>query len=105
MTKEPKMSKEAQDEDPMTTTVVSLRQGGTCDVRIDRRSKWGNPYVIPHDGDRITVIEKYRIWIAGQPDLLAALPELKGKRLGCWCTPLPCHGDVLIELLEERNEG
>jgi len=29
-----------------------------------------------------------------------ALPELKGKRLGCWCAPLPCHGDILRELCE-----
>jgi predicted RNA methylase len=32
---------------------------------------------------------------------MAALPELVGKRLGCHCKPLPCHGDVLIKLLEE----
>lgn len=30
---------------------------------------------------------------------MAALPELKG-RLGCWCKPEACHGDVLVELLE-----
>jgi hypothetical protein len=29
---------------------------------------------------------------------MAALPELRGKKLGCWCKPGPCHGDVLAEL-------
>jgi len=32
------------------------------------------------------------------PELLAALPELRGKDLVCWCSPLPCHADVLLEL-------
>jgi hypothetical protein len=68
------------------------------DVYIGRPSKFGNPYVIGIDGTRDDVIEKYRVWINTQPQLLAALPELKGKVLGCWCAPLPCHGDVLAEL-------
>jgi len=29
------------------------------------------------------------------------LPELIGKRLGCYCKPLLCHGDVLAKLLQE----
>jgi hypothetical protein len=44
------------------------------------------------------------------PELVAALPELVGKFLVCHCTPLPCHGDVLVRLLEKfyggsRNQG
>ncbi|MGA9841048.1 MAG: DUF4326 domain-containing protein [Nitrososphaeraceae archaeon] len=31
-------------------------------------------------------------------ELMNQLPELKGKVLGCWCAPLPCHGDTLAEL-------
>ena len=30
--------------------------------------------------------------LCGQPKLLAALPELRGRDLVCWCAPLPCHG-------------
>lgn len=69
------------------------------DVYIGRPSKWGNPFVIGRDGDRDTVIAKYREHLLSDPDLLAALPELKGKVLGCWCKPQPCHGDVLEELV------
>jgi len=29
---------------------------------------------------------------------MAALPELRGKVLGCWCAPKACHGDVLVSL-------
>ena len=74
------------------------------DVYIGRPSKWGNPFEIGRDGDRETVIRKYRDWIQTQPQLLAALPELKGKVLGCWCAPKPCHGDVLSEManLDDR---
>lgn len=38
-------------------------------------------------------------WETTRPDLHAALTELRGRDLACWC-PLsaPCHGDVLLEL-------
>jgi Domain of unknown function (DUF4326) len=38
----------------------------------------------------------YRRWLGGQPKLLAALPDLCGRDLVCWCAPLPCHSDVLL---------
>ena len=72
------------------------------DVYIGRPSKWGNPFVIGRDGSREEVIEKYRSWILSQAHLVAALPELKGKILGCWCKPYPCHGDVLVELCRKE---
>ena len=31
------------------------------------------------------------------------LAELKGKRLGCFCHPQPCHGDVLAELADRED--
>ena len=69
------------------------------DVYIGRPSKWGNPFKIGKDGPREEVIQKYRHWILANPVLVAQLPtELKGKRLGCWCKPYACHGDVLAEL-------
>ena len=63
------------------------------------QSKWHNPYPLHTEGDRATVLAQYRQYLLGQPELLAALPELMGKVLGCWCLPKPCHGGVLIELL------
>jgi hypothetical protein len=61
-------------------------------------SKWHNPYKIPKDGTRDEVVEKYRTYILGKPELQAALHELRGKDLVCWCAPERCHGDVLLEL-------
>jgi hypothetical protein len=65
------------------------------DVYIGRPSKWGNPYTIGVDGTREEVLLKYKMWLDTHP-----LPyrELRGKILGCWCAPLPCHGDILMEL-------
>jgi hypothetical protein len=74
------------------------------DVYIGRPSKWGNPFVIGKDGSREDVVIKYKEWILTQPDLLNDLKELKGKVLGCWCSPQACHGDVLVELSEKVNE-
>lgn len=82
----------------MSSQIVHCKRA-PFDVYIGRGSKWGNPFKIGRDGDRAQVIEKYRAHLASRPDLLAALPELRGKVLGCWCAPLPCHGNVLIEQL------
>ena len=68
------------------------------DVYIGRPSKWGNPFEIGKDGDRMEVLRKYRMWISTQQ---LPFEELKGKVLGCWCAPLPCHGDILMELANE----
>ena len=85
----------------MACRVVNLRQE-RFDVYIGRGSKWGNKFVIGRDGDRAEVIRKYREWILNNEYLLSCLAELKDKVLGCYCKPLPCHGDVLVELVEGR---
>ena len=68
------------------------------DVYIGRPGKWGNPFTIGKDGTREEVILKYENWIKTRPHLIAALPELKGKILGCWCSPQACHGDILSQM-------
>lgn len=65
-------------------------------MRIDRKTKWGNPFELPGDGDRDTVIASYeQHYLPHKPSLLNNIHELKGKALGCWCAPEPCHGDIL----------
>lgn len=81
----------------MRTRVVHCKRT-RYDTYVGRGSQWGNPFRIGPDGTRDEVIAKYREWIKTQPNLIAALPELRGKVLGCWCVPLACHGDVLVEL-------
>jgi hypothetical protein len=60
-------------------------------------------------------VECYRRWLEGdvamfkllptteearRQKILAALPSLRGKRLGCWAHPGPCHGQILCELAD-----
>jgi hypothetical protein len=68
-------------------------------VYIGRPSKFGNPFVIGRDGTREQVIAKYEAWIRANPTLMAAaLSELRGQNLVCFCAPLACHGDVLLRI-------
>ena len=64
-------------------------------VFVGRPTIWGNPFIIGRDGTRGEVIRKYEEWLDAQPQLLKLLPKLKGKKLVCYCAPLPCHADVL----------
>ena len=72
-------------------------------IYVGRPSKWGNPFKIGRDGNRKEVIEKYRRWIE-HVDFLEDISELTGKDLVCWCAPLPCHADVLLELANRELE-
>ena len=65
-------------------------------VRIDRKSEWGNPFIVDADGDRETVIDAYvKHYYPHKPSLHAKVQDLEGKALGCWCAPESCHGDFL----------
>lgn len=90
----------------VTTTVVNMRGGNReYDVRIDRKGPFGNPFVLGVDGDRDEVIAKFRHWLTSSTCTRSQwvrdhMGELKDKRLGCWCHPEACHGDVYVELLD-----
>lgn len=90
----------------MSARLVKIGEAA-YDVRIDRRSKWGNPFHIGIHGNRSEVIALYDEWVRKQSDLIAALPELAGKILGCHCAskvnPKRCHGEVLLKLLKENG--
>jgi hypothetical protein len=76
-------------------------------VYIGRGSKWGNRFVlIEHGGEytREEAIALYEEEIRTKPELLALLPTLKGKTLGCYCKPEACHGDILVKLLTEATQ-
>lgn len=68
-------------------------------------SIWANPYKVGRDGTREEVIAKYKNHIthliSSNQITKDQLLSLKGKILGCWCKPEPCHGDVLVELITE----
>lgn len=97
------------------TTVVNLKghrdDPEYADVvyvgRAMHRGGWhlaGSPLASPYrpgpDGTRKEVVEKYRAYLLSRPDLRALLPGLRGRRLGCWCVPRPCHAQVIAELAD-----
>ena len=73
--------------------------------------RWGNPFrpggEAPGGGvidDHEQSVEIYRGWLRGRPDLLAAaVAELAGRVLMCWCaTGKACHvQDVLLPLVND----
>lgn len=66
-------------------------------VYVGRPTKWGNPYLIGQDGTREEVVSKYRSYILNS-HLMDELYQLRDMDLVCWCAPLPCHADVLLDL-------
>lgn len=70
-------------------------------VRIDRGSPWGNPFKMMGESQRAYVIELYRHFLRERlRQDSTILRPLEGKRLACWCAPLACHGDVILEVLD-----
>jgi hypothetical protein len=63
------------------------------------KSKWSNPFSSKKYG-REKCLEMYEDYITHNKYLLDSLYELDGKVLGCWCKPEPCHGDILVKLVD-----
>lgn len=93
----------------MPTTVVHVNDPDGYDVYIGRavprrglkHSIFANPFPIQGSRSRETALAKYREWLRRQPGLTrVARHTLKGKRLGCWCAPKPCHGDILAAVAD-----
>lgn len=83
--------------------------GRKCVVFIDgerypkKSSNFANPYKIGIDGTREEIIKKYKKYIIKKinedESIMDEFLALKGKNLGCWCYPDKCHGNILLELL------
>ena len=94
------------------TTVVNVRVDAS-DAYVGRRnlaygferSPWANPFPVRHESEQGAAIGRWRSRIARKGGLLRRRDELRGKRLGCWCAPLPCHADALAALAELDDDG
>lgn len=91
----------------MKTKVVNIKNGDEFDVYIGRKGHgqtgyFGNPFNEGSRSKRIQQFKEYAIdRINTDPEYKEKIKELYGKRLGCFCHPLPCHGDVLANLAEQ----
>lgn len=76
---------------------------------IGRCSYWGNPYSMYEDGEeRDEVIRKYKYdfdYEKFPKKEKSEVYKLAGKRLGCFCKPATCHGDVLADYLNSWDDG
>ncbi|MFT5852170.1 MAG: hypothetical protein ACI87J_002146 [Colwellia sp.] len=88
---------------------ISSRKSSPVYEYIGRGSYWGNPHSMFEDGDdREEVIRKYKYDFDFEkfPHIEKnEVYKLVGKRLGCFCKPQACHGDVLADFLNSWDDG
>jgi len=104
----------------MTTTIVNVYKE-SFDVYIGRTGRshsgyFGNPYKVGAVCQRCgrahltggSTLACYRAYfyerLEKDPDYKARILALRGKRLGCFCKPKPCHGDVIAEYLDSQEK-
>lgn len=95
--------------------VVNLRSGEPYDIYIGRSGHgmegyFGNPVayrqvcpvcedVHTRKGSTLPCFDRYATSRAvSDPTYRARVKELLGKKLACFCSPSPCHGEVLLRL-------
>jgi len=91
----------------ITGTTVEHVRYGTFTKYIGRPSIFGNPYTLGIDGTREEVIAKFKKYFYNRIETDKHFRDqvlgLKGHILGCYCFPKACHGDVIIEWLENER--
>ena len=92
----------------MKTKVVNVKtyKYGGAYTYIGRGSPFGNPFKIGKDGDRDQVINKHRDYfferIESDAEFRSKVMKLQGETLGCYCVPLPCHGNTIKAFLDKE---
>lgn len=82
----------------------SLALNGLPAVKVDRTTKWGNPWT-KEKARKLGSCECHWCLAAVYQSNLTEYgrdlirKELRGKNLACWCPPeLDCHAEVLLEI-------
>jgi hypothetical protein len=88
-------------------------------LKVDRSTKWGNPFVVGQHGTRAECVGMFERLMAGMICVSAGPApqvqrdyynmvvrdrhQLRGMNLACWCTlDGPCHADVLLRIKQAR---
>lgn len=105
----------------LVRVVLSRRKGWRMPpntIKVDRSTKWGNPFKVGVDGCALECTEKFRalchgvitptmdyeVCIAWLDRCRPHVEELRGKNLACWCKAgTPCHADVLLDLANDKS--
>jgi hypothetical protein len=92
------------------TKIVNLYKE-PYDIYIGRAGKgqsgyFGNPFKLKPGNSKGSTLEEYKKYfyerLEKDPEFKANILALKGKTLGCFCKPSPCHGDIIIEYLNNN---
>lgn len=103
--------KEKKSFETSRTRVVNIRQEA-YDVYIGRTGRgmdgyFGNPFRLSTGMPRGATLQKYREYfyrrIQTDPEFKQRVDALRGKTLGCFCKPNPCHGDIIKEYLDSLS--
>jgi hypothetical protein len=95
----------------MQTVVVNIKKE-PFDVYIGRAGRgedgyFGNPFRIGHGISLEDAVKRFQKYFAERiqkdSEFKRRILALKGKRLGCFCKPNACHGDVIAEWLNKME--
>lgn len=77
-------------------------------VKVDRTTRWGNPFTIAECGSAAVAVASHGRWMRGEiaapdgvepPSAEAIRAALGGRDLACWCAAHgPCHADLLLTI-------
>jgi hypothetical protein len=74
-------------------------------IRIDRSTRYGNPFVMGEDGTRDAVCDAFELYyLPNKPSISSRIKsgDLCGRVLICHCYPERCHGDCLASLANSQ---
>jgi len=84
--------------------LIAWAEGEGLAVRVDRGTRYGNPFVLGEDGDREEVCDAFRLYyLPHKPSIAERASELAGKVLVCHCYPERCHAEALVDLASESE--
>jgi hypothetical protein len=105
-------TKKEKRETTMQTVVVNIYKED-FDVYIGRAGRgqdgyFGNPFRIGHGISREDAVKRFQRYFADRIERDSEFKQrvlaLHGKRLGCFCKPKACHGDVIADWLNKKEQ-
>jgi hypothetical protein len=94
----------------MCTKIVNIYKD-KYDIYIGRAGRgqdgyFGNPFRLAPNEASGSTLQRYKEYflkrLDNDPEFKERVLSLKGKTLGCFCKPNPCHGDIIIEWLDSQ---
>jgi len=91
------------------TVYIGRGAGGTAHIMnstVGERGWLGNPFPLSKYSRKESINEYRKVFykkINSDPEFKAAVKDLKGEILGCYCKPKDCHGDVIAEYLNKLD--